>query len=131
MHGVLPNPMPQSPTLLHYLGIRHGTNAKPRLLLHSCSGGPDDWIPIIHRLDVPFRNEIRFVVPCAPVRRESFDGWTKEQNSWFTYSEDGQHATGQLLEKYASLLHLTPTARNRNPEACSRTPPPKQRAGNP
>ncbi|CAE7594241.1 unnamed protein product [Symbiodinium sp. CCMP2592] len=62
------------------------------LLLHSCSGGPDDWIPIIHRLDVPFRNEIRFVVPCAPVRRETFDGWTKEQNSWFTYSQDGQHA---------------------------------------
>ncbi|OLP98825.1 Acyl-protein thioesterase 1-like 1 [Symbiodinium microadriaticum] len=69
-----------------------GDHGFTMLLLHSCSGGPDDWIPIIHRLDVPFRNEIRFVVPCAPVRRETFDGWTKEQNSWFTYSEDGQHA---------------------------------------
>jgi len=62
------------------------------VLLHSCSGGPDDWVPIIHRLDVPFRNHIRFVVPCAPVRTETYDGWTKEQNSWFTYSEDGQQA---------------------------------------
>ena len=64
----------------------------PRILLHSCSGGPDDWIPIIHRLNVPFRNEIRFVVPCAPLRRESHNAWKGEMNSWFEYSEDGEHA---------------------------------------
>ena len=63
-----------------------------RILLHSCSGGPDDWIPIIHRLNVPFRNEIRFAIPCAPLRKESHNLWKGEMNSWFEYGEDGESA---------------------------------------
>lgn len=69
-----------------------GPHSFTMILLHSCSGGPDDWTPILHRLKVPFRNEIRFVVPCAPVRRESHHSWKGEQNSWFEYAEDGDSA---------------------------------------
>lgn len=69
-----------------------GQHSFTMILLHSCSGGPDDWTPILHRLKVPFRNEIRFVVPCAPLRREAHHSWRGEMNSWFEYAEDGDSA---------------------------------------
>lgn len=75
------------------------------VLLHSCSGGPDDWFPIIHRLDLPFRKNIRIVVPCAPVRLEEHHGWSGEVNSWFEYTEDGYSAKypAQLYEQRSRI----------------------------
>lgn len=49
-------------------------------------------MPIIHRLSLPFRNAIRFVVPCAPLRQESHGSWAGEMNSWFEYAEEGDRA---------------------------------------
>lgn len=69
-----------------------GQHSFTMILLHSCSGGPDDWTPILHRLKVPFRNEIRVLAPCAPLRREAHHSWRGEMNSWFEYAEDGDSA---------------------------------------
>ncbi|CAE8668878.1 unnamed protein product, partial [Polarella glacialis] len=87
------------------------------VLLHSCSGGPDDWLPILHRLDVPFRSDIRFVVPCAPMRRESHSSWSGEMNSWFEYAADGQSAKDpeQLAEQRTRLLATLERERSRLP----------------
>eukprot|EP00931_Biecheleriopsis_adriatica_P036947 TRINITY_DN21213_c0_g1_i2.p1 TRINITY_DN21213_c0_g1~~TRINITY_DN21213_c0_g1_i2.p1 ORF type:complete len:619 (+),score=138.18 TRINITY_DN21213_c0_g1_i2:229-2085(+) len=87
------------------------------VLLHSCSGGPDDWIPILHRLDLPFRGHVRFVVPCAPVRLEEHPGWTGKMNSWFEYSEDGldRKHPAQLLEQRERILQLLERERARLP----------------
>lgn len=87
------------------------------VLLHSCSGGPDDWIPIFHRLRLSFRNNVRVVIPCAPVRREEHGGWIGEMNSWFEYAEDGQRSRhpSQVLDQRARLLQLLEQERARLP----------------
>ncbi|CAE7373344.1 unnamed protein product, partial [Symbiodinium pilosum] len=46
---------------------------------------------------------------ASKVREETFDGWTKVQNSWFTYSEEGNLAKDpqqvqEQLERVESLL---------------------------
>jgi len=78
--------------------------------LHSCSGGPDDFVAFFHQLEVPFRSKIRFVAPCSPVRREEHHGWSGEMNSWFEYdtSRDGNAVKDfeQVLEQRRRLLAL-------------------------
>ncbi|CAE8655233.1 unnamed protein product, partial [Polarella glacialis] len=73
--------------------------------------------PILHRLDVPFRSDIRFVVPCAPMRRESHSSWSGEMNSWFEYAADGQSAKDpeQLAEQRTRLLATLERERSRLP----------------
>eukprot|EP00928_Gymnodinium_smaydae_P053616 TRINITY_DN37564_c0_g1_i1.p2 TRINITY_DN37564_c0_g1~~TRINITY_DN37564_c0_g1_i1.p2 ORF type:complete len:280 (-),score=32.60 TRINITY_DN37564_c0_g1_i1:8-847(-) len=88
------------------------------VLLHSCSGGPDDWLPYVHRLNLPFRSSIRIVVPCAPVRHESHGHWNGKQNSWFEYSSEGDTAKNadQLAEQRERLLALVHRERERLPD---------------
>lgn len=93
--------------------------------LHSCSGGPDDFVPFFHNLDVPFRSQIRLVVPCSPVRLENHYGWEKEQNSWFEYDGDSQDGNAvkhldQLLEQRVRLLRLLERERSRLPDGDGR-----------
>eukprot|EP00927_Polykrikos_kofoidii_P062781 TRINITY_DN57586_c0_g1_i1.p1 TRINITY_DN57586_c0_g1~~TRINITY_DN57586_c0_g1_i1.p1 ORF type:complete len:440 (-),score=52.07 TRINITY_DN57586_c0_g1_i1:55-1269(-) len=81
------------------------------IALHSCSGGPDDFIPFFHHLDLPFRDKIRVVVPCSPKRREAHFGWENVMNSWFEYddeSKDGNAVkhSSQLLEQRDRLVCL-------------------------
>lgn len=89
------------------------------VLLHSCSGGPDDWIPFFHRLDAAFRGRVRAVIPCSPIRREEHFGWTGEQNSWFEYSDiDGSvKYPAQLLEQRARVLQILEREQARLPGA--------------
>lgn len=95
------------------------------LLLHSCTGGPDDFLAFFHRLDMPFRSKVRAVVPCSPVRLENHYGWEKELNSWFEYdatSGDGNAVKypEQLVEQRERLLLLLEKERRRLPEHDSR-----------
>lgn len=85
-----------------------GSHCFTMVLLHSCSGGPDDWLPIVHRLDLPFRGKIRFVIPCAPVRHENHGSWSGKMNSWFEYSSDGLEAKDptQVVEQREHFLKL-------------------------
>eukprot|EP00747_Dinoflagellata_sp_TGD_P022459 gnl/TRDRNA2_/TRDRNA2_129127_c0_seq2.p1 gnl/TRDRNA2_/TRDRNA2_129127_c0~~gnl/TRDRNA2_/TRDRNA2_129127_c0_seq2.p1 ORF type:complete len:344 (-),score=53.65 gnl/TRDRNA2_/TRDRNA2_129127_c0_seq2:41-1072(-) len=76
------------------------------VLLHSCSGGPDDWLPFFHRLDLPFRASIRAVVPCAPIRSEEHYGWCGKQNSWFEYEGNGVKDLQQLFEQRERILRI-------------------------
>lgn len=94
-----------------------GAHCFTLVLLHSCSGGPDDWLPFIHRMSVPFRNKIRIVVPCAPVRHEEHAGWIGEQNSWFEYAGDGERAkdVAQLTEQRVRLSTLVAREKEKLP----------------
>lgn len=95
------------------------------VVLHSCSGGPDDFLPFFHRLDASLRGRVRAVVPCSPVRAETHDGWKKEQNSWFEYddsSPDGNSLKypSQLLEQRCRVLTLLENERARLPNGDAR-----------
>lgn len=76
------------------------------LVLHSCSGGPDDFTAFFHRLELPFRRRVRVVVPCAPLRVENHYGWEKELNSWFEYEGNDVRHMAQLEEQRARVLEL-------------------------
>eukprot|EP00930_Biecheleria_cincta_P051873 TRINITY_DN37086_c0_g1_i1.p1 TRINITY_DN37086_c0_g1~~TRINITY_DN37086_c0_g1_i1.p1 ORF type:complete len:214 (-),score=28.85 TRINITY_DN37086_c0_g1_i1:323-964(-) len=90
------------------------------LLLHSCTGGPDDWIPFFHRLDLQFRHRIRALVPCSPRRFENHYGWPKELNSWFEYEGDLAKFPEQLHEQRERILHLMDEERRRLPDGDAR-----------
>mmetsp|Transcript_120182 Transcript_120182/g.347295 ORF Transcript_120182/g.347295 Transcript_120182/m.347295 type:complete len:330 (-) Transcript_120182:128-1117(-) len=95
------------------------------VVLHSCSGGPDDFLGFFHRLGTPLRRHIRVVIPCAPVRRESSYGWSKEQNSWFEYADDSDDGNGlkfpeQLVEQRRRILTLLENERRRFPDLDAR-----------
>lgn len=85
------------------------------VLLHSCSGGPDDFLPFIHRFNLPFRGDIRIVVPCAPVRAEEHSSWQGKMNSWFEYSGNGVKDRRQLTEQRHRILRLLEDERGRLP----------------
>lgn len=90
------------------------------VVLHSCSGGPDDFTAFFHRLDLPFRRNVRVVVPCSPVRLENHYGWERELNSWFEYDAevgDGNSVKHpeQLREQRERLLALVDIERQRLP----------------
>lgn len=90
--------------------------------LHSCSGGPDDFFPFFHRLDVPFRRHIRAVIPCSPVRCESRGDHQITQNSWYEYVCETEDANTvkhkhQLAEQRDRLLKLLEEERRRLPGA--------------
>lgn len=95
------------------------------VLLHSCSGGPDDFLAFFHRLDIPFRGSVRAVVPCSPTRVENHYGWSGRQNSWFTYdnqSEDGNALLypEELIKQRERLLKLLENERQKLPDGDSR-----------
>lgn len=95
------------------------------VVLHSCSGGPDDFTAFFHQLDLPFRSKVRAVVPCAPVRLENHYGWSKEQNSWFEYDNDSKDGNEvkhpeQLVEQRLRLLALLERERCRLPDGDAR-----------
>eukprot|EP00928_Gymnodinium_smaydae_P019684 TRINITY_DN17565_c0_g1_i1.p1 TRINITY_DN17565_c0_g1~~TRINITY_DN17565_c0_g1_i1.p1 ORF type:complete len:364 (+),score=46.18 TRINITY_DN17565_c0_g1_i1:80-1171(+) len=81
------------------------------LMLHSCTGGPDDFLPFFHRLKMSFRNQIKAVIPCAPLRTEDHYGWPREINSWFEYdctSGDGNAVKhqDQLVDQRNRILGM-------------------------
>jgi phospholipase/carboxylesterase len=88
------------------------------VLLHSQSGGPDDWLPWILGLNTPYRNSVRIVVPCAPWRREGLGSCAYQQNSWFEYSEDGDHAQYpvQLHQQRDRIFNILEAERRRLPD---------------
>jgi len=91
------------------------------LVLHSCTGGPDDIITFFHRLNVPFRNNIRVVVPSSPIRWENHYGHGKELNSWYEYdaaSEDGNmpKCREQVVEQRERLLKLLESEKLKLPD---------------
>lgn len=95
------------------------------IVLHSCSGGPDDFLAFFHRLDPSLRGKVRAVVPCSPVRLETHEGWTKEQNSWFEYDAfvgDGNSLKypEQLTEQRSRVLGLLEKERKRLPDGETR-----------
>jgi len=93
-----------------------GTHSFTLVLLHSCTGGPDDAFAFFHRLNVPFRGGIRVVVPCSPVRQENHYGRAREMNSWFEYQGDnGVKFPTQLVHQRQRLLSLLDSERRRLP----------------
>mmetsp|Transcript_123881 Transcript_123881/g.241279 ORF Transcript_123881/g.241279 Transcript_123881/m.241279 type:complete len:330 (+) Transcript_123881:96-1085(+) len=87
------------------------------LLLHSCTGGPDDAFAFFHRLNLPFRGGIRVAVPCSPVRRENHYGRARDVNSWFEYTgENGVRFPSQLIHQRHRLLRLLDSERRRLPD---------------
>lgn len=95
------------------------------LVLHSCSGGPDDIINFFHRLNVPFRNNIRVVVPSSPIRWENHYGYGKELNSWYEYdavSEDGNmpKCREQVIQQRERILSLLDRERAKLPDGNSK-----------
>lgn len=95
------------------------------VVLHSCSGGPDDFVAFFHHLDLPFRSKVRAVVPCSPVRLENHYGWARELNSWFEYDAttgDGNAVKHpeQLGEQRERLLALVDMERRRLPDGDGR-----------
>jgi len=98
-----------------------GTHEFTLVLLHSCTGGPDDAFAFFHRLDVPFRGGIRASVPCSPVRRENHYGRAREINSWFEYEGDNEvRFPSQLVHQRQRLLSLLDSERQRLPGGDSR-----------
>lgn len=88
------------------------------VVLHSCSGGPDDFVPFFHHLKLPFRSQIRAVVPCSPKRRENHYGYETEMNSWFEYDDQSQDGNGvkdrrQLLEQRERIVRLLEAERRK------------------
>jgi len=108
----------------HDLVIEPSDRASHRftlLVLHSCSGGPDDFMAFFHHLDLPSRSSIRSVVPCSPLRTENHYGWSKEQNSWFEYDNDSKDGNSlkdvdQLLEQRRRILAMLERERQRLPD---------------
>ena len=89
------------------------------VLLHSCSGGPDDVLAYFHRLPA-MRQKMRIVVPAAPVRKQDLNGWTLEQNSWFHYDDDSEDGNSikdasQLEEQSDRILRLLSAEKDRLP----------------
>eukprot|EP00931_Biecheleriopsis_adriatica_P057482 TRINITY_DN34102_c0_g1_i1.p1 TRINITY_DN34102_c0_g1~~TRINITY_DN34102_c0_g1_i1.p1 ORF type:complete len:278 (+),score=52.50 TRINITY_DN34102_c0_g1_i1:34-867(+) len=97
-----------------------GPHSFTLVLLHSCTGGPDDWIPFFHRLALPFRERIRAVIPCSPIRLENHYGRAKRLNSWFEYDGNRAKCPDQLGEQRRRVLEIMELERLRLPDANGR-----------
>mmetsp|Transcript_62758 Transcript_62758/g.149745 ORF Transcript_62758/g.149745 Transcript_62758/m.149745 type:complete len:344 (-) Transcript_62758:95-1126(-) len=87
------------------------------VVLHSCSGGPEDIIPYIHHCLPSLRQMTRIVAPASPLHT---DDWDRTLNSWFEYddaSEDGNSVKDatQLLAQSERIVQLLADERDRLP----------------
>lgn len=97
-----------------------GAHCLTLVLLHSRSGGPEDCLAYVHRLEPKLRQRLRIVAPCAPWASEEQDGWEGTLNSWFAYGTGSRAHGAQLVAQCERILALVERERGFLPEGDGR-----------